>query len=244
MQIETLDRILGGALTIVQPFSGYRFSVDSILLARFVHPRANDRVLDLGAGCGVVSVVLAALFHPREIVALELQPELAAMAERNAKLNELDNIRSVCADLRDGRVPGVLPVSFNYIVANPPYRAARTGRESPVPGRRMARGAGGASLAEFMAASARFAKNHGAVAFIFAASRAAELIAEMKAHRLEPKRIRFVHAQVDAPANAVLIEARKNGGVEVRIEPPFIMYDKPGCYTAEARDLLESPGQR
>ena len=73
---ETLDTILGGALSIVQPFSGYRFSIDSILLGRFARPRARDRVLELGAGCGVISIMLAAFYQPREVVALELQPEL------------------------------------------------------------------------------------------------------------------------------------------------------------------------
>ena len=57
---ESLDTILGGALSVVQPRDGYRFSVDSILLARFATARSRDRVLELGAGCGVISLVIAA----------------------------------------------------------------------------------------------------------------------------------------------------------------------------------------
>jgi len=87
-------------------------------------------VLDLGAGCGVVSVIIAALWRPREIVAIEIQPELAALAERNAALNQLDSIRVINGDLRTRRSGGLTPASFDVVVANPPYRRLRSGRQS------------------------------------------------------------------------------------------------------------------
>jgi tRNA1Val (adenine37-N6)-methyltransferase len=238
---ETTDTILGGALTIVQPLCGYRFSVDAILLGRFARPRRRDRVLDLGAGCGVVSVIIAALKRPRDVVAIELQPELAAMAERNAALNQIDTITSICADLRARRIDGAAAGAFDYVVANPPYRARHTGRESLNMGRRIARGAGGASLTDFAAAASRYASHGARAAFVFTAARSAELIAELKAHSLEPKRIRFVHPRPGTPATTILLEARKGGGVEVEIEPPLFLYAAPGIYSEEARELLMMP---
>lgn len=234
---ETTDTILGGALTMVQPFSGYRFSLDSILLARFAAPRSRDRVLELGAGCGVVAAIMAATRRPREIVAIELQPELAAMISRNAIANGLPAIEALCADLRASRIEGAAPASFDYVVANPPYRESNAGRQSPIEGRRIAR-SGGASLADFIAAASRHAVNGGRVAMVFAAGRTAELIAAMSARRLEPKRIRFVHPVAAAPASAILIEARKGGGIEARVEPPLIIYESPGVYSGEAREIL------
>src|ERR1700749_5143470 len=62
---ETIDTILGGALAIRQPENGYRFRLDSILLARFASVRPRDRVLELGAGGGVISIVIAAPRHPK-----------------------------------------------------------------------------------------------------------------------------------------------------------------------------------
>src|SRR5579863_1499560 len=97
---ETCDAILGGRIRIIQPRRGYRFSVDSVLLARFVMVRKSDRVLELGAGTGVISLTIDALYQPREIVALEIQAELVAMLRRNAKLNSIDSIRAIAADLR------------------------------------------------------------------------------------------------------------------------------------------------
>jgi tRNA1Val (adenine37-N6)-methyltransferase len=239
---ETVDSILNGALTLVQLRDGYRFSIDSILLGRFAPVHARDRVLDLGAGCGVISVMLAALARPREVVALEIQPELAALAQRNAALNELDSVRVIHADLRARRIAGLLPASFDVVVANPPYRALHSGRESPNAGRRIARDESAATLAQFVDAAKRYATNGAKAAFVFDAARSAELLGCLAAHSLEPKRIRFVHPRPDAQATTILVEARKGGGIEVRIEPPLVLYDRPGVYSAEALDLMQNYG--
>jgi tRNA1(Val) A37 N6-methylase TrmN6 len=238
MAAETRDKILGGTLTVVQPRAGYRFAVDAILLGRFARPRSRDRVLELGAGCGVVSIMLAALHHPREVVALELQPDLAEMAARNARLNDLGMVRTICADLRTQRIEGLEPATFDLVVANPPYRAVRSGRESPNHSRRVARGERGATLAEFVAVAARYASHGAKATFVFTAGRSAELIATLSARALEPKRIRFVHPRIGMPASTILVEARKGGGVEVEVEPPLALYSRAGVYTDEARELL------
>ena len=91
----------------------HRFSIDSILLGRFVRVRRRDRILELGAGCGVISVMIAALWLPREVVAVEIQSDLAAIAERNAALNQLDSIRVINADLRSRRIDKLAPASFD-----------------------------------------------------------------------------------------------------------------------------------
>jgi tRNA1Val (adenine37-N6)-methyltransferase len=225
---------------VCQPRDGYRFSVEAILLGRFASARARDRVLELGAGCGVVSIMIATLNRPREVVAVEIQPEMAAMAARNAAKNGLKTVRVVCADIRQRKIAGVEPASFDLVVANPPYRAAAAGRENPVAGRRIARGESAATLTDFVVATRRYARNGARVAFVFTARRTAELVSTMRAYRLEPKRIRFVHSRLSTPATVVLIEARAGGGVEARIEPPLILYDRPGIYTDEARAMLDS----
>src|SRR6185437_14270819 len=170
---ETLDSILGGALRLYQPRRGYRFSVEAVLLARFAAARPATRVLELGAGCGVVALIYAALVRPREVVALEIQPALAALAARNAALNDLAMVRAACADLRARRVPGAAAGGFDLVLANPPFRARMNGRESPLVGRRLARGESAARLEDFVAAAARYARHGGRAAFIFAAARSA-----------------------------------------------------------------------
>jgi tRNA1Val (adenine37-N6)-methyltransferase len=237
---ETRDTILDGSITLIQPKHGYRFSIEAILLARFAYLHARDRVLELGAGCGVVSIMMATLYRPREVVAIEIQRPLAEMISRSAAINGLKCVNAVNADLRQKKITGVEPASFDLVVANPPYRAAASGRENPDHGRRVARGEGDTLLADFVAAARRYARTAGRVAFIFAARRSAELISAMRSNQIEPKRIRFVHSQIATPASVMLVEARVAGGIEVAIEAPLIIYERPGLYTAEARALLSS----
>ena len=92
---------------------------------------------------------------------------------------------------------------------------------------------------EFVSAARRYVRNGGRVAMVFAASRSAEFISTLRDHRLEPKRLRFVHPRVELPAASVLVEARANGGREVVIEPPLILESRAGVYTEEARSILE-----
>ncbi len=224
---------------MIQPKQGYRFSVEAILLGRFVRASTRDRVLELGAGCGVISIMIAAIYHAREVVAIEIQPNLAEMIERNAALNDLGSVRAICADLRQ-KSARLESASFDLVIANPPYRATSAGRENPDRGRRIARGESSATLADFIRAARRYARNGARVAFVFTARRAAELISTMRAKKLEPKRIRFVHPRIGMPASVMMIEARVGGGIEVAIEPPLILYDRPGIYTNEARAILSS----
>ena len=238
---ETRDTILDGSITLIQPKHGYRFSIEAILLARFAHANTRDRILELGAGCGVVSIMMAALYRPRDVVAIEIQPALAEMTARSAAINGLKSVRAVCADIQHKKIAGVEPASFDLVVANPPYRAAASGRENPDHGRRVARGEGATVLSDFVAAGRRYARTGGRVAFVFTARRSAELISTMRSKQLEPKRIRFVHPRIAMPASVMLVEARVGGGIEVAIEPPLILYERPGIYTAEARALLSSP---
>jgi tRNA1Val (adenine37-N6)-methyltransferase len=184
--------------------------------------------------------MLASIYRPREIVALEIQPILAEMIARNATMNDLESVRAICADLRQRKIAGVEPGSFDLIVANPPYRATSSGRENPERGRRLARGESSATLADFVHAARRYARHRARVAFVLTARRSAELISTMRANKLEPKRIRFVHPRIGMPASVMIVEARVGGGIEAAIEPPLILYDSPGIYTNEARALLSS----
>jgi tRNA1(Val) A37 N6-methylase TrmN6 len=182
--------------------------------------------------------MIASLYQPAAVAAIEIQPLLASMIKRNAALNGLDNVTAIEADLRARQVAQLEPAGFDLIVANPPYRRLNSGRQSPNPGRRLARDESGASLGDFIHAAARYARHGGRLATIFAAARSAELVAELRARKLEPKRIRMVHPRADLPASTILVDARKGAGVGVEIEPPLIMYCAKGVYSAEARAML------
>jgi len=117
---ETIDSFLNGTLQIIQSRDGYRFSVDALLLAEFVSVKNEDIVVDLGAGCGIISLFLAVKTKASRIIAIEIQDELASQAERNIVLNKLDKkVDIIRGDLRN------LPISTRFahvVVCNPPYR--------------------------------------------------------------------------------------------------------------------------
>jgi len=130
-QEETLDTLFGGKLKILQKRQGYRFSIDALLLAHFAQPAPDDRILELGTGCGVIPLILFYRRKAQKIIAVEIQPSLADLARRNAALNRCSSKFQILEDdlrhleKRFGRG------SFDRVLANPPYRKVGSGRINP-----------------------------------------------------------------------------------------------------------------
>lgn len=221
-----------GIVTIAQPAKGHRFTLDSILLADFCRIKPKDRVLEPGAGTGIISLLLAKK-HPRSaFTAVEVQRQLADLCEQNIIDNSLDGRITVFAqDLR--RLNKTFDKgSHSVIVANPPYIKEGTGRTSPHAARHIARHDQAASLASWLNLQ-RFLKNGGRYYLVFPAGRLAELTTLLKRRELEPKRIRMVHPFRDRPASLVLLEAAKEGGCGMEVLPPLIVHEAGGSYTPE-----------
>src|SRR5215472_6703225 len=90
------DAVLGGRLRLRQPRRGHRVGHEAVLLAAFCPVRAGDRVVELGAGVGAAGLALAARVPGASITMIELDPQLAALAEENARLNGLaERVRAV-----------------------------------------------------------------------------------------------------------------------------------------------------
>jgi len=223
-----------GKLRCLQPRQGYRFSVDAVLLAHFITPEPEAQILDLGAGCGVISLILSHRYPAISLVALEVQPRLAGIIRRNVAINGLnDRLTVVEGDCRE--VASLLPPeSFNRVVANPPYYPAGSGRHHPETERTKARHEilGGASE---MAQAAAFAlKPEGRAAFVYPAARVEPLLGILRENGLEPKRLQMVHPCPGASAGLVLVEAVMDGWEGLDVLPDFfICQEKGGAYTAE-----------
>jgi tRNA1Val (adenine37-N6)-methyltransferase len=117
-------------LILTQPEHGYRYSLDPFLLADFCAPRRGERILDLGAGVGVIGLLLAKRHPSVRVIGLEIQAVLARHAAANARANALaDRCRVIRGDLRDA--PRFLPPEhFHRVVANPPFRRSGSGAAS------------------------------------------------------------------------------------------------------------------
>jgi tRNA1Val (adenine37-N6)-methyltransferase len=241
---ETLERLLGGRLKVLQPSQGYRFSIDAILLASFFRDRPGDHILEVGPGCGIISLILALRNPTIRITGIEIQEELADLARRNVTINGLtDQIDMQTGDIRQitKRLP---PSSCDAVLFNPPYRRLLSGKINPNRQKAVARHEVEGSFADFLRGARHVLKPAGRVVFIYPAPRCAEAIYCLRHEKMEPKRMRLVHSYPDSEAQFILVEGIKEGGEELHILPPLFVYKKGKEYSEEMQRLFKNPEPR
>ncbi len=230
----TEDTLFDGRIRCRQHRRGYRFSVDAVLLGNFIQPGPGDRILDLGCGCGIISLILAYRWPKVSITGLEIQPGLTSLAKKNVALNNWQEcIEIVSGDLKEiGK--HIEAGSFDWVVSNPPYRRPGSGRINLGDEQAFARHEQLADLAEVTKAADWAVKKKGRVDFIYPASRGAAVISELKNAGLEPKKMLSVFSYPGSKASLLIIEAVKQGGEEMIILPPLYVYqERDGEYSHE-----------
>lgn len=235
---ETVDEFFRGRLRVLQKKKGYRFSVDSLLLANFVTLRKGDRVVDLGTGSGIIALVLALRFPEATITEVEIQEDLADMAGRSVALNGLkDQVRVCSGDVR--KIRGLFaPQLFDAAVFNPPYRRLNSGRINPDSERAVARHEIKGTIDDFLASARYLLKDSGRVYVIYPAARSAQLIVRMRGNGIEPKRLRIIHSDGRSGGVFVLAKGIKGGGEELEIMPPLFICRDDGRYSGEVEEIL------
>ncbi len=232
-----------GTVTIVQQKKGHRFTLDSLLLADFCRVKPPVRILEPGAGTGIISILLAKKFPKALFSLVEMQPDLVTLCRQNVRLNDLS--QSIAVIHREiSLLKGLMmPGSFDAIVVNPPYTRSGTGEKCLAKTRQAARHEQTADLGKWIGLQ-HYLKNKGRYSIVFPVSRLVELVTEMRMRKLEPKRLRLVHPSVDKPASLVMIEAVKSAGPGLEVLSPLIVHEADGRYTGEMRniyDLQNSP---
>ncbi len=227
----TTDTFFNGRVRVNQDRSGYRFSIDAALLAYYARPRPDDKIIDLGTGCGIIPVILAHRHPGITLYGIEVQKTLAEIATLNAKENRMsDRITIIEKDLKLLESQMVFgPVDL--VVSNPPYRRVRSGRINSDPQRAIARHEITATLLDVVQAAHRVLRNSGRLAMIFPAERIIDLICQMRSSSIEPKHLQMVYSEIDMGATLVLIEGRKGGRPGMKVAPPLTIYHQDGSYT-------------
>ena len=238
---ERLDSLQFGDLCILQKLDAFRFGTDSVLLADFPTVRRGDYIVDLGTGSGIITILMASRHPSCRFVALEIQPEMADMAARSMALNNLaDRVEVHQCDFREaaslfgyGR--------FSLAVCNPPYSKAGSALPSQTEAQRIARHESECTVDDLAASAFDLLKTGGRLAVVFPSARAFELMYAMRTHRLEPKRIRTIHARPGRAPKLVLIEAVKGGGSMLHWMEPLILNDDNGQPTEEWKRIYRVP---
>lgn len=207
---ETLDEL--GEFRIIQRKNGYRFSDDSVQLANFVLPlKPGNSIIDLGAGSGVISLILAQKSQIKNIVGMEIQEGLADIAKRNVALNNLSSrIKIVKGDFRDIIHSRLFKKdSFSVVISNPPYTKHKSGRISPSGEKRVAKMEITCALSDLVKISKYLAAENGRLCYTYPLTRLQEMLFVLRDNELKVNRLKFVYPKSDGRVKRFLIEAVK-----------------------------------
>jgi len=230
---ETLDAFYHGRIRVLQKKKGYRFSVDAPLLADFIQTQPEDDILELGTGCGIIPLLLS-LKSFRNLIALEIQASLVDLAQRNVRLNTLeDRITVVNQDLRTFSPSR----KFDVIFSNPPYYARDKGHLSQIPEKSVAKHELKADIFAIMRKTAECLKANGRAYFIYPERRREDFMKAMYEPGLHMQRLRLVLPRVGAAANLFLAECAFSSDMSEEMLP-LILFDADGKYSAEAQEIF------
>lgn len=236
---ERLDYLLAENLRIIQSPSVFAFSLDAVLLARFVYvPIQKGNLLDLCSGNGVIPLFLSARTKG-QITGVEIQERLYDMAVRSIAYNGLENrLQMIHGDIKE-MAKRLGYGKFDVITCNPPYFTTQEmGVINPNEHLAIARHEILCTLEDAIKASSDLVRQGGKVAFVHRPGRLMDIITLMRKYRLEPKRIQLVYPKIGKEANTLLIEAIKDGSPDLKILPPIIVYNENDEYTKEIRAIL------
>lgn len=239
MRLQVDDIGFGGYL-LRQDADAFCYGIDAVLLADFSVCSPGETVVELGSGNGVVPLIIDAKYHPAKIIGIEKQTLMCALAQENARENQVDDhIEFRCIDVVD--VPREFPAGFvDLVCSNPPYMAKGSGLTNPSTCKQIARHESTASLADFMKTAAYLLKPGGRLTMVHRPFRLADLFASAMKYGLEPKMMRMIVPKPGEAANIVLLQFIKGAGRELTVLPQLCVRNEDGTYT---RDLLRIYGK-
>lgn len=230
------DAIFNGKVTIRQRVKGYRFSIDALLLAWYVSVLPGNRALDLGTGCGVISLALAYKRPELKIDAIEIQKRLARLANENVKRNKFRSINITNTDLRELK-GSEREGKYDFVFSNPPFRAVGRGRLNPEKEKALARHEIKATLSDVLECSARSIKSGGFIGLINLAERLAELERMAEDSGLPVQHKCLVKPYPDKSPNLILTLIGQKR-LKTQADCELSIWEKQGIYSSTVEAIL------
>lgn len=237
LEYERIDELQRNGYRIIQNEKKFCFGMDAVLLSGFARAEKGERVLDLGTGTGIIPILMEAKTEGEHFTALEIQADVADMAERSVALNGLEEkITVVTGDIKEAsKIFG--RASFDVVTCNPPYMNQNHGLKNPGEPKAIARHEVLCTFQDVAREASAMLKSGGRFYLVHRPQRLVEIMETLREFHLEPKRMKLVHPYINAEANMVLIEAFRGGRPQMRVESPVIVYERPGVYTQEIYDI-------
>ncbi|WP_209512778.1 tRNA1(Val) (adenine(37)-N6)-methyltransferase [Sedimentibacter acidaminivorans] len=228
---EKIEDLQCKSLKIIQNKKWFCFGMDAVLLTNYCDVKNNSRVADLGTGTGIIPILLSGKRNISEAVGIEIQKEVAEMANRSVELNNLEKkIKILNIDLKEA-TKYLEKGSFDAVISNPPYKLNNSGIINPNDQKAISRHEIKCTLEDVISVASSLLKQYGRFYMIHRPDRLVDIICLLRKHKLEPKQIRFVHPKFGDKPNMVLIRASKYGNPELKFEPPLYIYNEKGTYT-------------
>jgi len=235
----TTDTFFNGKITVRQPLKGYRYSIDAVILAGCVRTDPQDRILDIGTGCGIISLIITHRHPGVRLIGVELQQDLAELARQNVAENKLERCIDILnMDMKDLDL-ATLSEPVDMVVTNPPFYRVSSGRINPNSQRAIARHELKANLTDVLTTGGRLLKTGGRFACIYGIDRLVDLLCGMRSSGIEPKSARTIHAKAGDRARMVLVEGVKRGNPGLKMTSPLVIYDSDGNYTSEVERMFQ-----
>lgn len=238
MQLKPGEKIedLQNGYVVIQNPQFFAFGTDAVLLANFADVAAGQHVVDFGTGCGIIPLLLCAKREDIHVTGIEIQREIADMAQRSVAVNKLeDRINIICGDLKDARK--FVPHGVDAVVCNPPYEKADAGKDNDSMHHSIAKREIKCTLEDVVGTAAKLLRTGGRMYMIYRTERFAELMDCMRSKKIEPKRIRLVAPQIDKAPNFALVEGRAGAHSGVKFAPTLAIYEEDGAYTQELKKI-------
>lgn len=238
LENERIDDLELNNLKIIQNEKGFCFGIDSILLSDYAkNIKAGSKVIDIGTGTGIIGILLCSKSKLKSITGIEIQKDVAAMARRSIRLNNLEEKFDVLNINIKDVFEYIDPNTIDCIVTNPPYMKLNSGAQNIEPQKLISRHEIECNLEDIVKISYKLLKSKAEFYMVHRAERLVDIMYTLRKNKLEPKQIRFVHSKLNREPNLVLIKCVKDGGNALKIDKPLIIYNDDGTYTDEIYEI-------
>lgn len=227
-------------IKIVQNSDWFSFSLDSVLLANFVHVNNKMRIMDFCCGNAPIPLILSTKTNSK-ITGVEIQKEVFSLAIKSVRLNSKEKqIEIINEDVKN--LHNIYETdSFDLITCNPPYfKYKNSSNINNNNTKALARHELSLALEDVFKTAKKILKNNGKLVIVHRTERLIDIICLMRKYNLEPKRIRFIQPFSNSNSNLVLIEASKNGNAGLKIESNLIVHDENNNYTEEVLEMFNN----
>ena len=231
--MKVINDLIGyKGMRVVQNPEWFSFSLDSVLLPRFVTiNKTVKNILDIGTGNAPIPLILSTRTKAN-IFGIEIQEDIYNLALETIELNNLnsriqiinDDVKNIGQHFKSG--------FFDVIVSNPPYfKIGEKTRKNDDIHKTIARHELKLNSEDIIKIASVYLKNNGVLAMVHRSDRLIELIELFRKYKIEPKKIQLIYPKENTQANIVLIEGRKGGNPGLKVLPPIIAHNNDGSYS-------------